>query len=124
MLSSTVERVDCTVAEQYNVAEHTARRIHSFNGGEANCLASPRILVRPPCRTVEGKILCIPRPIAQLVEQWGKLGRINGDRRHNGKLAGDAQKTLWPKPPLSKAEPNFVRGIEVIVCDKRKLSGR
>ena len=28
---STVERVDCTVAEQYNVSI-TARRIHAFNG--------------------------------------------------------------------------------------------
>jgi hypothetical protein len=47
--------------------------IDNFDGGEANCLASPRILVRPPCRTAEGKILCIPHPVAQLVEQRGKL---------------------------------------------------
>jgi len=31
MLSSTVERVDCMVAELYNIF-FTARRIHAFNG--------------------------------------------------------------------------------------------
>jgi len=31
MLYSTVERVDCMVAEQYNIS-FTTRRIHAFNG--------------------------------------------------------------------------------------------
>jgi hypothetical protein len=37
-------------------------------------------------------------------------GVANGDRRHNGKLAEDAQKALWPELFLSKSEPNFVIG--------------
>ncbi len=60
MLYSTVERVDCMVTEP---RQGGARRIHAFNGGEANCLASPRILVRSSHRTAVGKILCAPAPL-------------------------------------------------------------